>query len=57
MHLYPGVAQVQRVRMTLGSVADDRDLAAQEGEVAVSEDRGHAFPFGLLGRERERLEI
>ena len=47
MHLDARIAEVQRMRVALGSVADDRDLAAQEGEIAVSEDGGHAVPFAF----------
>ena len=47
MHLDARVAEVERVRVALGPVADDRDLAAQQREVAVSEDRGHGSVLSL----------
>jgi hypothetical protein len=35
-HGYAGIAQVQRMRVTLASVADDRHrLALQQGEISV----------------------
>ena len=41
MHVDAGVVEVQRVRMPLAAVADDRDLAVEEVEVAVTVNGCH----------------
>ena len=45
LDLDAGVAEIERVGVALAAVADDRDLAVEQGEVAVAEDRRHAVPF------------
>ena len=47
LNLDAGVAEIERMRVPLGPVPDDRDLAAQKREVAVSEDRGHGSVLSL----------
>ncbi len=46
LHLDPGVAEVERVRVTLASVADHGDLAGEQAEVAVAVNCRHSWdPF------------
>ena len=48
-----GVAEVQRVRVTLAAEADDGDLAVEQSEVAVAMNRCHVMgSFTRLRRER-----
>ena len=41
LDLDAGVAQVERMGVALAPVADDRNLAVEEAEVAVAENRCH----------------
>ena len=41
LDLDAGVAQVERMGMALAPVADDRNLAVEQAEVAVAENRRH----------------
>src|SRR4029453_19672185 len=47
LHVHAGVVEVEGVRMTLAAVAEDRDLAGEEGEVAFAVDR---CPLGVSFR-------
>ena len=50
-----GVAQVQRVRVTLAAVADDRDLAVEKVEIAVAMNCRHVVCSLFEGSDHDLL--
>ena len=49
LDLDAGVAKVERMGVTLAPVADDRNLAVEQAEIAVAENRRHPVrPFVVV---------